>query len=316
MAKKKDALTEFSLESYSAAETKDEVTYKPDSWVELDPVLAKTFNMPGIKMGTMSGFFGLSNSGKTTLLLIMAVRAQQQGKVPILIITENKMDWGRAQQMGLDISKNACIIREDLEYLEDVYDYISQKVEDVKKGRLARDVVILWDSVAATPSKESLEIDESGKIKKKFTNQKNANVIGYYNPTIAKRINSTRQDDSAFSLALVMLTQAYIKPAEFAGGMATIVPNGGEKIWFPLTLMGRVKEGMPLKSTVKGRQITYGTVCKIDIVKNHINGLLTSGEFVITSDSLLENDPEVLKQYKENNKSKWESLLSDPEQEQ
>jgi RecA/RadA recombinase len=303
MSKKDKKSEAFNLEDYSNTEVKEEVEYKEDYHVNLDPVVQECIGMPGIRMGQMSCMYGLSDSGKTSLLIHAAIQAQKQGVIPILIITENKMDWARAAKMGLDLSKSKCILREDFEYLEDVYNYISQKIEDVKNGTLPRDVLILWDSVAATPSKESLEIDANGNIKKKYGPQKSASVIGYYNPIIMKRVTSTRRTDSKGMVGLVMLTQAYVKPAEFAGGIATTVPNGGEKIWFPLSLCLEIKQGRQLSATIKGKDVIYATVCKVKVVKNHLTGLSHNGEFVITSKGLIKNDPKALTDYKDSIRS-------------
>jgi hypothetical protein len=294
---------EFSLSDYIDSEIKEDVIYKPDLDLVLQKEVSDALGMPGIRMGTVNAFYGLSNSGKTSLMIHMAVQAQQQGMLPIIVLTENKMDWVRAQKMGLDLNK--CIRREDLEYLEDVYDYISQKTEDVKTGKLPFNTIIFWDSVASTPSKESLEILPDGSIKKKYGPQKNAAVIGYYNPIIMKRVTSTRREDSKGFMSVVMLTQAYVKPPEFAGGMASIVPNGGEKIWFPLSLCVEVKEGAPVQTTVNGKKLTYGTTCKLRVSKNHLTEISTSGEFVITASSILPNTKEALEEYKSNNKQNW-----------
>lgn len=303
MAKKQ--VEEFNLEAYNEDESKEEVVYKPDVDVLLQKEVSEAIGLPGIRLGAMTAMYGLSNSGKTTLMLHAAIQAQRQGIVPILVITENKMDWERAQRMGLDISKSKCIIREDLEFLEDVYNYISQKIEDVKTGKLPKNVLLLWDSVASTPSRESLEIAADGSIKKKFGPQKNAAVIGYYNPIIMKRITSTRREDSKGVMGVVMLTQAYVKPAEFAGGMSTIVPNGGEKIWFPLSLCLEIKEGGPLRAKHEGRELTYGNVCKIKVAKNHLTETSTSGEVVITADAILPNDKSAIEEYKETHRELW-----------
>lgn len=306
MAKK-----EFDLEEFAGNEGKVEVEYKPDEIIPVTEVFAQAMNRPGIKLGEMTTFYGLSDSGKTSLLIHIAAQAQKQGMIPILVITENKMDWNRAQRMGLDISPKKCIIREDLQYLEDVYNYISRTVESVKHGRLPSNTIILWDSVASTPSKESMSIDKEGNIVKHYGPQKNAAVIGYYNPIIAKRIASTRQVDSKFSLGLVALTQAYVKPPEFPGAPSTIVPNGGEKIWFPLALCVEVKEGGALTATHKGRKLTYGKVCKLKVRKDHGNDFTTEGEFVITADALLPNDKDALDEYKESHKAIWDQTLEE-----
>jgi len=302
MSKKK-----FDLEAYSDSEDKVDVVYKPDEDIILQKEVSEAIGMPGLRKGTMSVAYGLSNSGKTNLMIQAAVQAQRQGVVPILIITENKMDWTHAQNQGLDISKSAAIIREDLEYLEDVYNYISQKIEDVKTGKLPYDVLFLWDSVASTPSVESMEISKDGSIKKRYGPQKNASVIGYYNPIIMKRLTATRREDSKGTATLLALTQAYVKPAEFAGGIATIVPNGGEKIWFPLSMCIEVKEGKRLQATVNGNKVVFGTVCKLKVVKNHLSDLSSSGEYVITGSGIIPNDPKAIEDYKKQHRDSWVS---------
>lgn len=302
---------EFNLEDYSSNEGAVDVKYKEDILVSVTTPFAQAMNRSGIKLGEMTTFYGLSDSGKTSLLIHIAAQAQKVGIIPILIITENKMDWGRANRMGLDTSKSKCIIREDLQYLEEVYNYISKKVEDVKTGRLPANILILWDSVASTPSEESVEIDKEGNIKKKYGPQKNAAVIGYYNPIIAKRLALTRQEDSKFTAGLVALTQAYVKPPEFPGAPATIVPNGGEKIWFPLALCVEVKEGGSIQTTHKGRKITYGKICKLKVRKEHGKDITTEGEFVITADALLPNEKSILEEYKESHKAMWDTIIQD-----
>lgn len=300
----------FDLEAYQGTEDKkQDVEYNDSVQVPLHPELAKCMGMPSIKLGSVTAMYGLSDSGKTSVMLQMAIDAQRAGIVPILIITENKMDWSRAEKMGLDISKSKCVIREDFQYLEEVYDYISMKVEDCKKGRLP-DTMIFWDSVASTPSEDSLRIDKDGKIEKRFGNQKNANVIGYYNPIIMKRVTSTRTKDSESQLGLVMVTQAYVKPAEFAGGMATIVPNGGEKIWYPLSLCLEIKGGGTLNAIVKGQKIQYGTVCKVKVVKNHSSEISAAGDFAIAAGMILPNDPKLLKDFVDENRDRWAEGLS------
>lgn len=301
----------FNLESYAADDGKKDIVYKPDTIVPVTKPFAEAMNRPGIKLGEMTTFYGLSDSGKTSLLIHIAAQAQKQGILPILVITENKMDWKRAERMGLDISKSKCIIREDFKYLEEVYNFISRTVQDTLSGKLPMDSLILWDSVASTPSEESLEIDKDGNIKKKYGPQKNAAVIGYFNPIIAKRLACTREENSPATVGLVALTQAYVKPPEFPGAPSTIVPNGGEKIWFPLALCVEVKEGGSLQATHKGRKITYGKVCKLKVRKDHGNDFTTEGEFVITADELLPNEKDVLEDYKARHKEAWDITLQE-----
>ena len=305
MAKNKN----FDLEAYLAGEQQQApiIEYKEQEYVVMPKPIQESLGMPGFPLGAASVMYGLSDCGKTGILLNAAARAQKQGILPIIILTENKTNIDRIRAAGIDPKK--AIIKEDLKYLEHVYDYISMKVHEIKAGKLPMNIHFFWDSVAGTPSVESVEITKEGKIIKKFTNQKNANVIGFYNPIIASLIAETRQKDCPYTAGLTMITQAYVKPPEFPGGPTTIVPNGGEKIWFPLSLVVEVKEGRRLKATHKGRDIEYGMISRLKVKKNHLSELNCEGEAVLLGPEIIENEKKVIDEYKEKNRDKWAALL-------
>lgn len=304
MAKK-----EFDLEAYLAGENKSAPTveYKEQEYITMPKPVQEALGMPGFPIGGTSALYGLSDCGKTGVLLNGAARAQKQGVLPIIIVTENKLNRDRILAAGIDPKK--AIIKEDLKYLEHVYDYISMKTQEVKEGKLPMNVHFFWDSVAGTPSVESVEFTKEGKIVKKFTNQKNANVIGFYNPIIANIISETRRKDCPHTVGLTMVTQAYVKPPEFPGAPSTIVPNGGEKIWFPMSLVVEVKEGMRLKAKHNGKNIEYGMVSKLKVKKNHMSELNCEGEIVLLGTDIIENDKSVIDEYKDKNRDKWAKLL-------
>jgi RecA/RadA recombinase len=299
-------MKEFDLEKYEeASEPTEEIIYKPLQYVNMPKCFQEAIGLPGFALGHVSMIYGLSDSGKTDVLLKAAREASNQDILPILIITENKLDKARLETMGLEHKKN-CLIKEDLTTLEDVYDYISMKVEDIKNGKLRKNCFIFWDSVAGTPSKESFAVEKDGKITKRYGPQKNASVIGYYNPIIAKRVASTREMNSDFSLGVLMLNQAYKNMPEFPGAPVTTVPNGGEKIWFPISLAIERKEGKRFKTTVEGRDLEIGLVSKLKVKKNHVTGINASGEVVLAGSEMFENDEKLIKDYKEKFKGEKE----------
>lgn len=284
----------FSLEDYLKKDDIDEIIYKPMQYVKMPECFQKAIGLSGIPLGHISMVYGLSDSGKTEIMLQTAKQCLDQNILPLIIVTENKLETERLNKLGLVPGQN-CILEENLTTLEDVYDYISMKVEDIKNDKLPTNLMIFWDSVAGTPSKESFEIDKEGRITKKYGPQKNAQVIGYFNPIIAKRIASTREMVCPYSIGLMLLNQAYVKPPEFPGASASVVPNGGEKIWFPLSLTFEIKEGKRIK---QGDQ-EIGLVSKIKVKKNHINGIYNSGEIVLAGAEMFENDDKLIKEFKE-----------------
>lgn len=306
---KKQATFDISDYVKQQQETRPEVEYKPDEYVNVHPVIQKAIKMPGFPLGHMSMIYGLSDSGKTSLLLSAVKSCQEQGILPILLVTENKLTKKRIINAGIDLTK--VLLVENVEYLEDAYNFISSKIQEVLNGELPIKVMIFWDSVAGAPSKESFEIDKSGKIEKNFDNRKNANVVGYYNSIIANRIAETRKVDYAGSLGLVMITQAYMgeKPKFPPGLPAPVVPNGGEKIWFPLSVAIEVREGQRVSTTVSGEKLEVGLISKVKVKKNHLSEINSDGEIVFAGQEVLENDSATIKSYLESKKEDFKQLL-------
>ena len=301
----------FDLNDYlqSQQKTVPTVEYKDPEYIILPEPIQQAMGMPGYALGHMTMKYGLSDSGKTALLLAGVKAAIEQGSLPVLIITENKLNKARLIQAGIDVSK--IILVEHLKCLEDVYDYISGKVQEVLDGKLPMQVPIFWDTVAGCPSKESFTIDANGAIEKNFDNRKNANVIGFYNNIIAARVAETRKKGVVGIVGVIMVTQAYMgeKPKFPAGLPAPILPNGGEKIWFPLSVALEIKEGKRLNAKHKGKSVDFGLVTKIKVKKNHISELNCEGEVVLAGSQVLPNDSQAIEDFKESKKKEWTELL-------
>jgi len=288
----------FELGNYVKKEEIEETVYKPLQCVNMPKVFQDAIGLPGIPLGHSTMIFGLSDSGKTDILLKVAKQAIEQDILPFIVVTENKLDKERLEAYGLKHGEN-CILEEKIKTLEEVYDYISMKVEDIKKGRLEQNTLILWDSWAGTHAKDTVEIDKDGRILKKHSVMKNAQVGGQYNSIVMERISDTRKIDCDYSLGLLMLNQAYTSPPEFPGAPPGIIANGGNKIWFPLSLSILIKEGKRIKTTVNGRDFKIGLISKLRVEKNHINGVYTEGEIFLAGSEMLENDEKLIKDFKE-----------------
>lgn len=288
----------FELSDYVKKEEITETVYKPLQYVIMPKVFQEAVGLPGIALGHSTMLFGLSDSGKTDILLKVAKEAVAQDVIPFIVITENKMDKDRLNDYGLVHGQN-CIIEEQIKTLEEVYDYISMKVEDLKTSKLKQNCIILWDSWAGTHAKDTVEIDKEGRILKKHSVMKNAQVGGQYNSIVMERITSTREMTCDYSLGLLMLNQAYTSPPEFPGAMPSIIANGGNKIWFPLSLSILIKEGQRIQTKVNGKNYKIGLVSKLRVEKNHINGIYTEGELLLSGNEMLENTEKNVKEVKE-----------------
>lgn len=293
----------FDLDAYKKTIEVADTPLKEDNFVVLDDCLHQVLGMPGIPLGHITQIYGLSDTGKTSLMFHTAAQAQKQGILPVMVITEGKVDWGRAALMGFDRSQ--AIIQEGLEFIEDVRDFIDKITSDVSMGELPHDVMIFWDSVGNTMSREEVEIKDDGTWEKKSTMMKAAKVLAESMRVLSKKINDTRKISYPKSVGLTILNQAYTEPPKFPGAPSKLVPYGGQAIWFRSSLVLKTQKTKKLAATKGGIDMGFGIISKITVDKNHLTNTAHSGEFVITADQIIPNESSAIKEYKDTHKDRW-----------
>lgn len=292
----------FNLEDYKKSIQVADTPLKKDAFVVLNDALQEVIGLPGFGLGHVNQIFGLSDSGKTSLVFHAAAQAQKLGILPVLIITEGKVSWDRAKAMGVD--PDNCVI-ETAQYLEEVFTKIDRFVSDVAMGRLPMNALIIVDSIGNTISVDSVKENKDGTSETGGAMMRAAKVIREKMRVYSHKINNTRKVSSPFYVGLVFINHAYTQPPAFPGASSKIVPYGGDAIWFSSSLVLRTKKVKTLKAIVNGQEKGFGIVTKIIVDKNHISNVTNSGEFIITADSILPNTDKALKEYKEKNKDKW-----------
>lgn len=225
----------FDLSKYKESIKLADTPLKKDEFVVLNEALQQVLGMPGIPLGHITQVFGKSDTGKTSLLFHAAAQAQSQGILPVVIITEGKVDWDRAALMGFN--KEAAIVNESCSYLEDAFAFIDKITADVSMGELPHNVMVFWDSVGNTLSKDEVVLNKDGTSEKKSTMMKASKVISEHMRVISRKINDTRKISYPKSVGLLILNQAYTQPPQFPGGPSKLVPYGGEAIWYRSSLV-------------------------------------------------------------------------------
>lgn len=306
----------FDLKSYKKTIQVADTPLKSDKFVTLDECLHAVLGMQGIPLSHITQVYGLSDTGKTSLMFHAAAQAQKQGILPIIIITEGKVDWGRARQMGLeytgdlpeeDRKDDFCIVNESCDFLEDAFGFIDKITSDVAMGELEHDVMIFWDSVGNTLSKEEVTIEDDGTWTKKSTMMKAAKVITERMRVLSKKINDTRKISHPKSVGLMILNQAYKEPPSFPGGPTKLVPYGGNAIWFRSSLVIKTQKTKKLTAKKDGADLGFGIVSKITVDKNHLTNTAHSGDFIVTADQIIPNDKTAIEYYKATHKENWGS---------
>lgn len=307
-AKKKPvvkAKKEFSLAAYKKDKSIEETPKKPTSWIPMSPAFQETTHLPGIPEGHISMVFGRSDVGKTTMLVELAVSAQQNGILPILIITENKFSWERATTMGLD--KEDCLSMDGIMFIEEGLDFMNQILDDQENGELPRDIVFLWDSIGSTPSKAEFYANKEGKGRAMMETAKllREKVHRY----LWHRITMTQKESSNYNATAFFVCGAYpqTQPGQ---SQPTLVHSGGDGIYLASTLAFRMGGVMSRSSKVTaikdGNEVGFAIKSALVVDKNHITNVTSKGKIVCTDHGFIMDDKKAIDEYKKNYKDGWD----------
>lgn len=306
---------EFDIETYKKKIKSRQVEYKKDSFIELDSCLQLVLDLPGIPRGHITQIYGKSDTGKTSMLFHLAAKAQQAGELPIIYVTEGKVDWKRAQEMGFD-KDGYALIHEEYSTLEDVFKNILDKLSEQARGELPKNVVFMWDSIGNTLSEDEFKDDKSGNREVKATMMKASKVIKNYMRHISPRINKTRQKDIPYNSTLVFINQAYTQPPTPPSMISSLKPYGGEGIWYAASLIIQTKKIGKLYAVKNGVRKKFAIKSKLTIEKNHVSGTEQSGDFIITTNSIIPDEKNTIDNYKKENSDSWNFLDSNTETEE
>lgn len=301
MAKK----IEFDLEAFKTSLQIPPRIEKPAKYLILSPELQACLGgLPGLPLGDITEIWGDSDTGKSTILMAAAVACQQQDIIPVVIIKEKKHREARFTLMGFD-TKNA-IVNLACGNLEEIFNFIGQIIAAVNKGKMPKDVMIFVDSFGNANCKAALKVNADGTTESKNVHMQNAKVFSEEMTTLADKINETRYETSPHYIGLCYVNHTYDKPVK-VGGQTFVKkqPRGGNKRKYVASLEISCQRRKSLKAKVDGVMLDFGFVSKVTVRKNHINGVYTSGELIITEDEIFANEKGAVKDYKARHRDKW-----------
>lgn len=300
-----------SLKDYKAKINFVETKYKPQEWIDMSPAYKQTFNLPGLPVGHMSQIYGKSDSGKSTMALELGSYAQKQGIIPIFIITENKFSEARAEQMGIDC-ENALIFK-GISTIEDgclEIKRILDDLDDPKQKDFKNDVVFIWDSLGATPTRDEMErkVSEDGG----GAMMKAARVLKEeFQRYLVHRINKTRSESCPYNATLFVVNQGYMSPPNIQMGKrnTTLEPYGGDSLYLPSTLVFRIggimTRSAKVDATRNGVKMNYAIKSGILLEKNHITETSAKGTIICTNHGFVLDNKDALDEYKKKYAPDW-----------
>lgn len=285
------------LSTYKKSLKKTERRERPLGFINFPPVLQSILSLKGFPVSNVTTISGFSDTGKTTLLLHGIIDAQRRGTLPVIILTENKFSFIRAQIMGMDC-KNSSVIDEetgelidtwdgffvmknDFINLEEMYDFMLDvilKTRPDKKGNIEipYDICFFVDSLNKLKSKKSIEKIEDGDPDLPMHNAK-AHSVGLGH-RIEPRITETKYLEFPYTASMVAILRGYL------GSDTTVLKdNGGNTMIYDVGIKllcgGKMAAStQELTMDIFGRTRAIGKKTRIRVTKNHITGITSEGD--------------------------------------
>lgn len=314
----------FSLDNFKKAKfLTTAVKFKAQQWIPLSKAFQDVTSVPGIPMGHITLLRGHSDTGKTTAMLEASVSAQKMGVLPVFLITEMKWNWDHAKEMGLEVEevvdeetgeivdyKGFFIFadRSNLNTVEDVAAFISDLLDEQKKGNLPHDLLFLWDSIGSITCQMSLN---SGKNNNEW-------IAGAMSTQFSNGVNQkillSRKESYPYTNTLVCVNKVWTAKAETPMSQPKMMNKGGMAMWYDATFIitfGNVSNAgtNKIKATKNGKDVEFAKRTKIQVEKNHVNGISSKGTIIMTTHGFIDDDKKAIDEYKKLHSAEWLAKL-------
>ncbi len=111
----------------------------------------------GLPEGRIIEIYGPPSIGKSHIAAQICRSCQKMGGIAVYIDTENAVNPENLTALGVDVAKKFIYVETGC--VEDTFQVMESIITKVKASSKDVPVVIVWDSVAATPAKAELEAD-------------------------------------------------------------------------------------------------------------------------------------------------------------
>lgn len=311
----------FSLDKFKQSKgLASNVKFKEQRWIPFSPALQEALSIPGCPMGHVTIARGRSDSGKTTLMIELAIEAQKMNVLPIFIITEMKWDFHHAEKMGFKLTKNIdpedpdnidyegffiYVDRSTLNTIEDVAAFIADILQSQKKGDLPFDLLFLWDSVGSIPCEMSVNANKNNP-------QWNAGAMAtQFGNFINQKFPMSRKVSYPYTNTFFVVNKVGIQPAATPMSQPKMTNKGGDAMYWDASLVitfGNVTNSgtSKIKAIKNKKNVEFAKRTKIAIDKIHLSdGVCTQSTVIVTPHGFIPDTDTAIKNYKSTHSNEW-----------
>ena len=218
----------------------------------------------GYPIGRLIDITGNESTGKSLLANHALIETQRVGGIPVLIDEEGTTSIGLLKLMGLKVGEEA--VKAGLEKLvliqtgtvEGVFETIEKIIIKSREISKSKPITIVWDSVAATSSKDEIEQgyeqEGYGTFKAK---------------AISKGMRKLTPFISKLNVCLIFTNQLRQNISKFGHGDKFVAP-GGKAIPFHASIRLRLEKIENIKAGSDKNDPTIGIIVKVTTRKNKV----------------------------------------------
>ena len=216
----------------------------------------------GVPSGKITELYGGWSAGKTRLVLHIIVQVLKLGGYAILIDEERALEAGLCDLVGLDIDHERLIYvnPDKVETIEQVFEFVSKAINTIREEDSDCFLLVGWDSLASTPTKDDLnENEDIGGGKANIAAARRAKLVGRGLRKLSSKLFKTHS-------CLVIVNQL-VDRFDVMFGDKTTTP-GGKAVKFHSSL--RMKLQLIKKMKDKKTEEQIGNNVKLVIEKSRI----------------------------------------------
>ena len=151
----------------------------------------------------------------------------------------------------------------------------------------------------------------------KNSNEWNAGAMSVqFGGQVNQRILLSRKESYPYTNSLVAINKIWTLKPGSPMELPKMKNKGGETMFFDATLIvtyGNITNAgtSKLNATKDGKKVEFAKRTKVQVEKNHINGITTTGRIIMTPHGFIENDPKAINAYKAEHSHEWLKVLGD-----